>query len=80
MMIPRNSEQPIHHTADHDTMFAARISRTALPAFRRHTQRRLQSTATDNAFNRERQAVKEHAAATSGRFRSPTPTYVGLLC
>ena len=36
-------------------------------------QRRLASSGTtapgmkDNAFNRERQAVKEHAAATSGK-------------
>lgn len=69
LMIPRDSEQAPHFTADHDIMFTARVSRTALPAFRRTTQRRLQSTAQDNAFNRERQAVKDHAAATSGMLR-----------
>jgi len=48
---------------------------TATPAFRQVAQRRWQTSgigakglegAADNAFNRERQAVKDHAAATSG--------------
>lgn len=58
------------------------LQRTArAPAFRRTIQRRWGSSGTapsgigsqplqgaaDNAFNRERSAVKEHAAATSGR-------------
>lgn len=50
-------------------MFTARALRTARPTIRQLTQRRLESTLqgpADNAFNRERQAVKEHAAATSG--------------
>lgn len=51
------------------TMLGLRAARTFTPAVRRITQRRLESSLSgpaDNAFNRERQAVKEHAAATSG--------------
>lgn len=50
-------------------------SRTFTPAVRRITQKRLSSGtpnftgAADNAFNRERAAVKEHAAATSDLWR-----------
>jgi len=47
------------------------------PAVRSAFQRRSASTgssglhgAEDNAFNRERLAVKEHAAATSGEYKS----------
>ncbi|CAK3781321.1 cytochrome C oxidase subunit Via [Lecanosticta acicola] len=53
-------------------MFTARALRTARPTLRQLTQRRLESTLqgpADNAFNRERQAVKEHAAATSDLWR-----------
>jgi cytochrome c oxidase subunit 6a len=45
------------------------------PAIRTPFQRRFASTETafkgaeDNAFNRERKAVKDHAAATSGAYR-----------
>ena len=56
-------------------MLGLRTARAAAPTlrqpFRQQVARRwaseggLQGTA-DNAFNRERQAVKEHAAATSG--------------
>ena len=53
-------------------MFGLRAIRSQAPAIRQLTQRRLQSggvrSPADNAFNRERQAVKEHAAATSGTF------------
>ena len=45
------------------------------PVVRQTIQRRLASTensalngAQDNAFNRERQAIKDHAAATSGEY------------
>ncbi|KAH8589564.1 cytochrome c oxidase subunit VIa [Bisporella sp. PMI_857] len=50
-------------------------SQLRAPAVRQTVQRRLASTessfqgAADNAFNRERQAVKEHAAATSDLWR-----------
>lgn len=53
-------------------MFPVRAFRASTPAFRQIAQRRFASGgpalegAADNAFNRERQAVKEHAAATSG--------------
>ncbi|KAK4495111.1 hypothetical protein PRZ48_013438 [Zasmidium cellare] len=53
-------------------MFAARALRSSTPVLRRAQQTRLQSTlqgAQDNAFNRERQAVKDHAAATSDLWR-----------
>ncbi|KAF2170374.1 hypothetical protein M409DRAFT_64140 [Zasmidium cellare ATCC 36951] len=53
-------------------MFAARALRSSTPVLRRVQQKRLQSTlqgTQDNAFNRERQAVKEHAAATSDLWR-----------
>jgi hypothetical protein len=47
----------------------------ALPAFRNTAARRWASSgaefkgAADNAFNRERAAVKQHAADTSGKWR-----------
>jgi len=57
-------------------MFAARLARTqARTALSRQAARRSATTnapssglsgAADNAFNRERAAVKDHAAATSG--------------
>ncbi|EGP82711.1 unnamed protein product [Zymoseptoria tritici ST99CH_1A5] len=52
-------------------MLPVRVSRTALPAFRRSMQRRLQSNVgtQNNTFNKERQAVKDHAAATSDLWR-----------
>lgn len=43
------------------------------PAMRSAFQRRFESTlkgAEDNAFNRERKAVKDHASATSGEMTS----------
>lgn len=54
-------------------MLPVRVSRTALPAFRRSMQRRLQSNVgtQNNTFNKERQAVKDHAAATSGSCHRP---------
>jgi cytochrome c oxidase subunit 6a len=57
-------------------MFRA-ASQLRSPAIRSAFQRRFASTgssglhgAEDNAFNRERLAVKEHAAATSGEFKA----------
>ncbi|KAF2482053.1 cytochrome c oxidase subunit VIa [Neohortaea acidophila] len=58
-------------------MYALRSVRIASPTFRQVVARRYASQAppshlsgaTDNAFNRERQAVKEHAAATSDLWR-----------
>ncbi|KAF7196896.1 Cytochrome c oxidase subunit 13, mitochondrial [Pseudocercospora fuligena] len=53
-------------------MLGLRAARTFTPAVRRVTQKRLESSLSgpaDNAFNRERQAVKEHAAATSDLWR-----------
>ncbi|KAI5357555.1 Putative cytochrome c oxidase, subunit VIa [Septoria linicola] len=54
-------------------MFGLRATRTITPAVRRITQKRLQSSGlqgpADNAFNRERAAVKDHAAATSDLWR-----------
>ncbi|KAF2214523.1 hypothetical protein CERZMDRAFT_95787 [Cercospora zeae-maydis SCOH1-5] len=54
-------------------MLGLRATRTFSPAVRRITQKRLQSSGlqgpADNAFNRERAAVKEHAAATSDLWR-----------
>ena len=54
---------------------AARAS-SALPVFRNAAARRFNSSAAkglegpaDNAFNRERAAVKQHAADTSGKWR-----------
>lgn len=34
-----------------------------------HAEAKLPAGVQDNAFNRERQAVKDHAAATSGKLR-----------
>ena len=56
-------------------MFPQRTMLRAMrsPVLRRTTQRRLASTessfagAEDNAFNRERKAVKDHATATTGK-------------
>lgn len=59
-------------------MFAQRLISQAAPrlsaqlrntAFRGNVQRRLAST--ENAFVKEREAVKEHAAATTGAYTSP---------
>ncbi|KAK4608923.1 Cytochrome c oxidase subunit 13, mitochondrial [Fulvia fulva] len=54
-------------------MFGLRAIRSQTPAIRQLTQRRLQSggvqSPADNAFNRERQAVKEHAAESSDLWR-----------
>lgn len=64
-------------------MFAARALRSSAPALRRVQQRRLQSSlqgAQDNAFNRERQAVKDHAAATSGTLSSTEEEYGKMRC
>ena len=50
-------------------MLPVRTLRSAAPALRRLPQRRLASEnlrPQDNAFTREREAVKQHAAATSG--------------
>lgn len=53
-------------------MLAFRGFRTASPVLRQVAVRRYASSgsnlsgAADNAFNRERQAVKEHAAGTAG--------------
>jgi hypothetical protein len=67
---------------NHSTMFHQRsmfraASQLRSPAIRSAFQRRFASTgsgglhgAEDNAFNRERLAVKEHAAATSGEFKA----------
>lgn len=59
-------------------MLSLRTLRTAQPLLRRQAglpTRRWASSegsglqgAADNAFNRERQAVKDHAAATSGTY------------
>ena len=55
--------------------------RTATPALRQLGARRYASGggnftgAADNAFNRERQAVKEHAAGTSGMLQLPMTFY-----
>lgn len=54
--------------------------RLARPVLRSTFQRRFASDKTeltgvaDNAFNRERAAVKAHAAATSGMYMPPTST------
>lgn len=76
---PTDIEDPalhLHHTTHLPTMLGLRTaSRTFTPAVRRITQKRLSSGtpnftgAADNAFNRERAAVKEHAAATSDLWR-----------
>lgn len=76
---PTDIEDPalhIHHTKHLPAMLGLRTaSRTFTPAVRRITQKRLSSGtpnftgAADNAFNRERAAVKEHAAATSDLWR-----------
>ncbi|WPH01760.1 cytochrome c oxidase subunit VIa [Acrodontium crateriforme] len=56
-------------------MLGLRAARTATPAIRTIAARRWASStselkgAADNAFNRERQAVKDHAAATSDTWR-----------
>ncbi|TVY87735.1 hypothetical protein LAWI1_G005253 [Lachnellula willkommii] len=56
------------------------------PALGRTIQRRLASTeskfvgAEDNAFNRERKAVKDHAAATSDLLVSILLTHWGEQC
>jgi len=59
------------------SLFASQRFATQLrsPAVRQTIQRRLASTENsglhgveDNAFNRERQAIKDHAAATSGEY------------
>lgn len=72
------SNSPPQLNNNHTKMFPQRtLLRTSqrflrAPALRRTTQRRAASTessftgAEDNAFNRERKAVKDHAAATSG--------------
>jgi hypothetical protein len=61
-----------------DTMLGLRTATRAsqaLPAFRNTAARRWASSgaefkgAADNAFNRERAAVKQHAADTSGKWR-----------
>lgn len=38
-----------------------------------HAEAKLPAGVQDNAFNRERQAVKDHAAATSGKFWKAMP-------
>jgi hypothetical protein len=78
--LPRSFTQRLNH--HNDTMFPQRTmlrasqrfsSQLRSPAVRTPFQRRFASTessgfvgAEDNAFNRERKAVKDHAAATSG--------------
>ena len=59
---------------------------TRTPAIRANIQRRLASSntppltgAADNAFNRERQAVKAHAAATSGQSSEWLSSYKVML-
>jgi len=53
-------------------MLGLRTARSARPVFRQLATRRYASGggnftgAADNAFNRERQAVKDHAAGTAG--------------
>lgn len=53
------------------TTTAALRNMTLKPAFRRNAHF---EGAMDNAFNRERAAVKEHAAATSGTTPHHPPT------
>ncbi|KAI1137461.1 COX6A-domain-containing protein [Hypoxylon sp. FL0543] len=48
---------------------AAQLRAANAPVFRSALQRRLASTSTENAFIKERQAVKEHAAATTELWR-----------
>ena len=78
-LLPSFAQRLNHHN---DTMFPQRTmlrasqrfaSQLRSPAVRTPFQRRFASTessgfvgAEDNAFNRERKAVKDHAAATSG--------------
>jgi cytochrome c oxidase subunit 6a len=56
-------------------MFPVRAFRSSAPVMRQVAQRRFASGgsnfqgAADNAFNRERAAVKEHAAESSGTWR-----------
>lgn len=61
-------------------MFSSRIIRAAAPlrslvvrqaAQKRlaHAEAKLPAGVQDNAFNRERQAVKDHAAGSSGKLR-----------
>lgn len=38
-----------------------------------HAEAKLPAGIQNNAFNRERQAVKDHAAATSGKLRNSMP-------
>lgn len=50
-------------------MLAARLSRTTArlsAQLRAPAQRRLASSSTENAFIKERQHIKEHAAGTTG--------------
>lgn len=42
------------------------VTRQAVQKRLAHTETRLPAGIQDNAFNRERQAVKDHAAGTSG--------------
>ncbi|OTA95866.1 hypothetical protein M434DRAFT_393338 [Hypoxylon sp. CO27-5] len=48
---------------------AAQLRAANTPVFRSALQRRLASTETENTFIKERQAVKEHAAATTELWR-----------
>jgi len=65
--------EPLNKTARQNKMFSSRILRAAPRFVRAPAQRRLMSAVpesgakgTENAFVRERQHVKEHAAATTG--------------
>jgi hypothetical protein len=57
----------------------APIARQTIGRRMAHTESKLPAGYQDNAFNRERQAVKDHAAATSGEclsFRKTPTTYL----
>lgn len=66
-------------------MLGIRNFQRSIPALRQLGARRLASTsegfsgAADNAFNRERAAVKAHAAATSGTSSNYPDAFIGSI-
>ncbi|ESZ90548.1 cytochrome c oxidase subunit VIa [Sclerotinia borealis F-4128] len=74
----KHLQPTLHSTTSTTIMFSARVTRAAAQHFqsiRTQAQRRFASNESqftntkNNSFNRERQAVKDHAAATSDLWR-----------